>query len=326
MSEKKIKLPSPWLLSSIALILILAGFIVYDKSTTFRSNINFLLGVQETAIPEGEPKQVNLTVLTDKFLSNPPYDLDEKVTQLKDELESELVVKTVDLNDEEGKKLITDYGLNTLPVLIFDENFGKTSFYEQFTTYFSAEKNHYILKLEPFKYLSLPQVGDGWVKGNTADTAKITIIEYSSFTCPYCEVMSPVFEQALKEYPDKIRFVYKHFNRGGLDPMLENASECAGEQEKFWEFHDYIFANIQDLVSGNTEKLIKAEAKTLGLDTTKFDTCIDNNSYANKIADQTNEAYSFTVNGTPGIFVNDVFIGGAVDFDSLKQVIDTFNP
>lgn len=326
MSEKKFKLPNPWLLSSIALILIFAGFIAYDKSTTFRSNINFLLGVQETAVPEGEPKQVNLTVLTDKFFVNPPYNLDEKVTQLKDELESELVVKTVDLNDDEGKKLIADYSLNTLPVLIFDENFGKTSFYEQVSPYFSAEKNHYLLRLQPYKFLKLPAVGDGQVKGVTSDSAKVTIIEYSSFTCPYCEQMAPVFDEVLKAYPNSVRFVYKHFDRGGLDPMLENASECAGEQGKFWEFHDFIFAKRQDLVSGDTEKLVKDEAKTLGLDTTKFDTCFDNNSYADKIANQTNEAYSFTVNGTPGIFVNNEFIGGAVDFESLKKVIDTFNP
>jgi len=324
MPLKKLKLPNPWILTSIALILIFAGLICYDKSPTFRGNINYLLGVKEEQIPEGEPKQVNLIVLNDKFFTNPPYDLDEKVAQVKNELESELVIKNVDINDEEGKKLIADYNLKSVPVLIFDENFGKTSFYKDASPYFSAENNNYLLRLQPFKFLQLPQAGDAWVKGN--NNAKITIIEYSSFTCPYCTQMVPVFDQALKEYPDKLKFVYKNFNRGGLDPLVENAAECAGEQNKFWEMHDYIFENQKALVSGETEQMLKDAAKTLALDSAKFDECVSSEKYLEKIDAQTNEAFTFSVSGTPGIFVNDTFIGGAVDYDSLKQVIDSFNP
>jgi len=328
MPIKKFKLPNPWLLTSIALVLIFAGLICYDKSPTLRGNINFLLGLKENSneeqIPEGEPKEVNLTVLTDKFFTNPPYVIEEKVTQLKGEMESELKVTTVDINDEEGKKLVSDYGLKSVPVLIFDENFGKTGFYKDASPYFSAEKNHYLLRLQPFKFLELPPVGDAWAKGN--NNAKITIIEYSSFTCPYCTQMAPLFDQALKEYPDKIKFVYKNFDRGGLDPLVENAAECAGEQNKFWEMHDYIFENQKALVSGETEQMFKDEAKALGLDTAKFDECVSTGKYSQKIQDQTNEAFTFTVSGTPGIFVNDVFIGGAVDYATLKSVIDSFNP
>jgi predicted DsbA family dithiol-disulfide isomerase len=324
MPLKKLKLPNPWILTSIALILIFAGLICYDKSPTFRGNINYLLGLKEEQIPEGEPKQVNLIVLNDKFFANPPYDLDEKVTQVKNELESELIIKNVDINDEEGKKLIADYNLKSVPVLIFDENFGKTGFYKDASPYFSAENNNYLLRLQPFKFLQLPQAGDAWAKGN--NNAKITIIEYSSFTCPYCTQMGPVFDQALKEYPDKIKFVYKNFNRGGLDPLVENAAECAGEQNKFWEMHDYIFENQKALVSGETEQMLKDQAKTLGLDSAKFDECIASEKYLVKIDAQTNEAFTFSVSGTPGIFVNDVFIGGAVDYETLKQVIDSFNP
>jgi protein-disulfide isomerase len=138
--------------------------------------------------------------------------------------------------------------------------------------------------------------------------------------------MGPVFDQALKEYPDKIKFVYKNFNRGGLDPLVENAAECAGEQNKFWEMHDYIFENQKALVSGETEQMLKDQAKTLGLDSAKFDECIASEKYLGKIDAQTNEAFTFSVSGTPGIFVNDVFIGGAVDYETLKQVIDSFNP
>ena len=326
MKEKKLKLPSPWLLASVVLILVLAGLLFYDKSPTFRNNINYLLGLKEAQIPEGEPKEVNLTILTDKLFTNPPYDVNESIEKLKEEITSKLNIKTVDINDEEGKQLISDYTLTTVPVLIFDENFGKTSIYKETAPYFSAEKNHYLLKLDPIKFLSLPQVGDGWVKGNTTDMAKVTIIEYSSFTCPYCEVMNPVFEQALKEYPDKIRFVYKHFNRGGLDAVIENASECAGEQGKFWEMHDYIFENRAALVKNAPEEMLNKEAETLGLDTVKFGTCVTENKYLDKIEGQTQEAYKFAVSGTPGIFVNDKFLGGATDYDTLKSVIDSFNP
>ncbi|MBN1494304.1 thioredoxin domain-containing protein [Candidatus Peregrinibacteria bacterium] len=325
MKEKKIRLPGPWMLASFALLLILAGLLFYDKSPTFRNNINYLLGLTEVQIPEGEPREVNLVILTDKFFVNPPYDVDDSIDKLKEEIISKLNVKTVDINDDEGKQLIEEYNITTIPVFIFDESFGKTSIYKEAAPYFTAEKNHFLLKLDPFKFLVLPEAGDGWVREET-DMAKVTIIEYSSFTCPYCEIMRPVFDQALQEYPGKIKLVYKHFNRGGLDPLIENASECAGEQGKFWEMHDYIYSNRTELVKNNPEELFLDEAENLGLDTAQFEICVKENKYLDKIEKQTQEAYSFAVSGTPGIFVNDVFIGGAVDYNTLKKVIDSFNP
>jgi len=324
MKLKKLKLPDPWLLTSIVLILIFAGFIAYDKSPIFRGNINLILGLKEEQIPEGEPKEVGLVLLTDKFLTDPSYDVDEQITKMRDEMESELKLTTVDINDEEGKKLISDYDLKSVPVLIFDENFGKTSFYKEVSPYFSAENNHYILRLQPFKFLELPKTEDAWVKGG--DNSKVSILVYSSFTCPYSARMAPIFDQALEEYQDKIKLAYKNFNRGGLDPLIENAAECAGEQGKFWEMHDYIYANQKQITSGETLQLLKDQAKTIGLESAKFDDCVSTEKYLDKIEAQTSEAFKFTVSGTPGIFVNDIFIGGAVDLETLKSAIDSFNP
>jgi len=334
MSDKKLKLPNPWLLASIALVLIFAAFITYDKSPTFRTNINFLLGLTEKtqdektepAAVEQKKFKVNLTVLTDKSVANPAYNIEEKTTQMKEDIDADLTINIVDIKDDAGKKLIADYSFKTVPVLIFDSEFAKTQFYKEVAPYFSAENGNYILKLQPITFLTIPEAGDGQAKGVTTGTPKITIIEYSSFTCPYCAQMSPVFEQALKEYPDKLKFVYKNFDRRGNDPLVENAAECAGEQGKFWEMHDYIFDNQKTLNGADAADLLKKEAETLKLDTAKFNTCVDENKFIDKINKQTDEAYSFAVSGTPGIFVNDQFIGGAIDYTNLKSVIDSFNP
>jgi protein-disulfide isomerase len=176
--------------------------------------------------------------------------------------------------------------------------------------------------------LELPKSSDGHIKGVQEGEAPVTIIEYSSFSCGYCALMNQVFDKILEEYPEKIKYVYKHFNRGGIDLTLENAAECAAEtdENKFWDMHDYIFKNQKELRGENTKELLIQEAKKLGIDESSFTECLNENRYSLKITNQTNEAYTYAINGTPGIFVNDKFIGGAISYENLKSIIDSFNP
>ena len=65
--------------------------------------------------------------------------------------------------------------------------------------------------------------------------AKVTIVKYNSFSCGYCKLAAGVINQIHKAYPKRVKIVYKHFNRGGIDELTSQAIECAGEQNKFWE-------------------------------------------------------------------------------------------
>jgi protein-disulfide isomerase len=136
--------------------------------------------------------------------------------------------------------------------------------------------------------------------------------------------MKDVISQALNDYPAKVQFVYKHFNRGGIDILLGNAAECAGEEGKFWEMHDYIFDNLSELDLETLAEDFTNKAVELGIDSESYITCMQEERYTDKIESHTNEGYSFAVSGTPALFVNDIFIGGAVPYERLKEAIDQF--
>src|SRR3989344_1624075 len=87
-------------------------------------------------------------------------------------------------------------------------------------------------------------VGTSSVRGKTG--ASVTVIEFSDFQCPFCSRVNPTVKKVLSDYGDKITFVYKHFPLVSIHPRAQKAaeaSECAKDQGKFWEFHDHLFDN-----------------------------------------------------------------------------------
>ncbi|MFC1655858.1 DsbA family protein [Patescibacteria group bacterium] len=329
MSPKKKKSAfkfNPWILVSVIAVIAFAGFIFYDKSPTFHNNVNFVFGIEDDIFPEIH--KVKLTVLTDPSFENPAYDLDEKVAAIEEELgtEAELKIEMLDINDDKGKEIVEKLDLKTYPLFLFDKEFSETELYKGLIGFFVEEDDYFVLRLQPYGYLQFPEVGDGHVKGILTDDAPIRIVEYSSFSCTYCARMKDVFAQALTEYPDKIQFVYKHFDRGGIDQFLAHMSECADEQGKFWEMHDHIFDNIAETQNSDADTVMNLFATQVGLDAQLFQSCMDETRYTQKITGQTQEGYTFAITGTPGIFVNDKFIGGAIDYANLKTIIDSFTP
>ena len=167
----------------------------------------------------------------------------------------------------------------------------------------------------------LPAIsGNDYVKGGA--NAKVTLIEYSDFECPYCSKHYETMKKIAADYGDKIKVVFRHFPLS-FHPEAQKAaeaSECAGEQGKFWEMHDNIFdANLAGTMS---LAKWKEEAKGLGLDTKKFDDCLDSGKYAQKVADVMDAGAAAGVEGTPATFINGELVSGAVPYDQLKGMID----
>lgn len=96
------------------------------------------------------------------------------------------------------------------------------------------------------------------------------------------------------------------------------ASECANDQGKFWELHDKMYQNQTALTVDN----LKQYAKDLKLNTSKFNTCLDNGTYAQKVKDEETQGTSYGVQGTPATFVNGTLVSGAQPYESFKSVID----
>lgn len=324
-SQKPLKrsvFKNPWFYSTIVLLVVLAGFILYDRSIIFHKSINSFLGLENTIAEK--PAAVNLTVISDKTIKDMPYNLDEQITSLKEEIDAEIKSTKIDISDSEAEKLIEDFDIKTIPVLIFDKNLEETQFFTDARAFFLKNGDYYIMRTKPVKFLETPKPGDGHIKGVPDDSAPVTIIAYNSLSCPYCTMMKDVFYQALDEYPDKIRYIYKHYDRGGSDLLLSGAAECAGEQEKFWEMHNFIYDNHEKLKNDGIEVFLKDASDDLSLDYNSLETCIEGNNYSDLINTQTEEAYLYGINGTPGIFINDTFIGGAASYDTIEEVINSY--
>lgn len=150
--------------------------------------------------------------------------------------------------------------------------------------------------------------------------APITIVEYSDFQCPFCARVNPTLDQVLKVYGDKVRIVFKDFPLPNHPeaPKAAEAAHCAGEQGKFWELHDRMFANQQALQVAT----IKQHAAGLGLDMNAFNQCLDSSRYAGRVAENLKSGEALGVSSTPTLYVNGRPVVGAQSFDYFKAVID----
>jgi protein-disulfide isomerase len=163
---------------------------------------------------------------------------------------------------------------------------------------------------------------DDHVKGSAA--AKVTLIMYSDFQCPYCLSHKGTIDQIIKNYGDKVRLVFRQFPLTSIHPEAEKAaeaSECASEQGKFWEMYDKIFADNQ--AGTMSVAKWKEEAKNLKLNTTKFNDCLDSGKYASKVSQEAAGGEAAGVQGTPATFVNGQLVSGAIPYDQFKQIIDS---
>ncbi len=157
------------------------------------------------------------------------------------------------------------------------------------------------------------------IRGNK--NAPITILEYSDFQCPYCARFHETLTQVMKNYDGKVKWVFRQFPLSELHPFAETAaeaSECANDQNKFWEYTDELYANQ----SSFSADYFKKAAKNIGLNTSKFNTCLDSGKYKDKVAADYAEGDGYGVSGTPGSFLNGEELGGAVPYESLKAKID----
>lgn len=160
---------------------------------------------------------------------------------------------------------------------------------------------------------------DEHIRGDIKN-AKVVIVEYSDFECPYCEAHHPSLVQAMEDYGDDVAWVYRHFPLS-FHPQAQPAavaSECAAQQGAFWEYSDALFANQALLSASYYPKL----ADELGLDVDDFNSCLTSTEVAQSVTDDMNSGRTAGVTGTPATFVNGTLISGAVPYASLKQVID----
>ncbi|HVZ11430.1 MAG TPA: thioredoxin domain-containing protein [Patescibacteria group bacterium] len=179
---------------------------------------------------------------------------------------------------------------------------------------------------DPSDVLKNLTIGHFPAKGDP--NAKVKVIEFADFRCPFCEQFFTNTEtQLLKDYADsgKIAFYFRQYAfLGPASVVAANAAECANEQGKFWDMHDWLYKNQPsetDTSMYNTDDLTNA-AGTLGMDTTQFRDCLSSNKYGDKVTGDMTEGQKVGTSGTPTFYINGKQLVGAVPYDNFKQMID----
>jgi protein-disulfide isomerase len=162
------------------------------------------------------------------------------------------------------------------------------------------------------------KLGDAPVKGPAS--AKVTVIAFSDFQCPFCSRAVPTLKEVEEKYPGKVRIAFKQLPLPFHDKahLAAEASLAANEQGKFWQMHDKLFANQQALDRPSLEKY----AQELGLNMAKFKAALDTGKFKAKVDAEAKEGAAVGASGTPTFFINGTKLVGAQPFDAFKTAID----
>lgn len=172
-------------------------------------------------------------------------------------------------------------------------------------------------ELEEYEPVIGMSVADAAIAGY--EDAPITIVEFSDFQCPACKSVQPLIEELLSNNKNKFRLAYRHFPLPSHVHAAKSAeaAECAGEQGRFWEMHDMLFAN-QYLEKDDLERY----ASEVGLDTSRFVTCLESGRFVDKVNADIKAGKSYGVKAVPTFFINGRVIPGAYALEVFQRILD----
>lgn len=159
-----------------------------------------------------------------------------------------------------------------------------------------------------------PQIG--------ATNPTVTIVEFGDFECEDCATMSPVFAQAVREYPNDVRLVWKDFPLPEKHLFAETAAiaaRCAQDQDAFWQYHDALFEQQDTFGVGPWEDI----ADTLGLKSTEFENCLSTKQHRSLVVQGYFVARTFSLDTAPAYYINDNLVTGVKTYAELKALIET---
>src|SRR4030042_5477182 len=241
----------------------------------------------KTWVAYSEPV-VDLQVITDSQCQE--CDATEPLKMMKRVIPT-LVPKKIAFDSVEGKALVDKMKIKSLPAFVFGSDITKTDIYTQAQELFQKEGDNYLLSAEqigvrPGKFLALPEVKEDDNQIGQKD-AKVKVVLFSDFQCPYCKTFyEQAYKKAITDYKDRVLFVFKHLPLQIHDKAeaAAEASDCPGEQGKCWEMADRLYARQADWGKANSPAVFKTYAAGLGLNAVKFNECVDQKKFKDKIS------------------------------------------
>lgn len=157
------------------------------------------------------------------------------------------------------------------------------------------------------------------VKGDP--NAPVTIVEFADFQCPYCQRSEAALKEVLAKYGSRVKLAWEDFPLSEIHSHAEKAAEaarCAGDQGKYWEYHDSLFADQSKL----DEASLTARANTLHLDQATFQSCLDSGKFKSQVEADRQAGIKLGISGTPSYFVNGVFASGVQSVEEFQKLIE----
>ena len=175
-------------------------------------------------------------------------------------------------------------------------------------------------------YLKPPLIhrADVLIKGAPSkgeERAPVKIVKFEDFECPFCKAVQPTLAELLKKYDGKVRLIHKDLPLEAIHKQAQLAAEaarCAGDQGKFWQYHDTLYGKSPKFGPGD----LKAYAKELGLDTASFDQCLQGGKHKSAVQRDLDEGAKLGLTGTPSFFINGRELSGAQPLEAFAAIID----
>lgn len=153
------------------------------------------------------------------------------------------------------------------------------------------------------------------------EKASVTIVKFEDFQCPYCKTVQPRFTELLKKYDGKVRLVHKDLPLDELHPQARQAAEaarCAGDQGKFWEYHDKLYERSPKASSDD----LKSFAKEVGLNLESFGGCFTSGKHKVAVQRDLAEGAKLGLTGTPAFYINGRELVGSQPLEAFTAIID----
>ena len=159
----------------------------------------------------------------------------------------------------------------------------------------------------------------------SSTSAQVTIVEFGDYECPACAQVNPIIKQVIKDYQDKVNFVFRNYplpqHKNAL--IAAFAAHAAGEQGKFWEMHDKLYETQNDWSQSSSPLDIFADcAKSLDLDLDKFKSDVSSKKYQDKINQDVSDGNNLNITATPTFYINGIVLPGVPSESEFKSIID----
>jgi protein-disulfide isomerase len=271
---------------------------MYDMKSKALDTLIFDILAEQAAEAEGITKDEWLQVNVKSKTENPS---EEEIKKVMDQYRSRLAK-----DDAQARQQVVGFLKQQ-----------STNVHEQKVRRELADKAGVVILLEPPRVQPVV-TAESTMRGPF--DAPVTLIEYTDFECPFCSRVQGTLQEVRKRYGDSVNMVFKNLPLA-MHKQARFAAEaalCAGDQDGFWPLHDWLFANFKNI----SKETVMAQVEELGLDVDQVNACLDEGKYAAEIDEDTKEANSFGITGTPGFVINGRVLTGAQPIDAFVKIID----